>query len=60
MLTLQAWAFPGYITAKETTGLKGITTNDQQAAPVYNIKGQRVNNPTKGIYIQNGKKVVVK
>jgi len=26
----------------------------------YNLKGQRVNNPTKGLYIVNGKKVVVK
>ncbi|MBQ7512939.1 MAG: hypothetical protein IJS95_00955 [Prevotella sp.] len=26
-------------------------------APVYNLKGQRVMQPTKGIYIVNGKKV---
>jgi hypothetical protein len=26
----------------------------------YNLKGKRVNNPTKGLYIVNGKKVVVK
>ena len=30
-------------------------------APVYNLQGQRLTNkPSKGIYIQNGKKVVIK
>jgi hypothetical protein len=27
---------------------------------IYNLQGVRVDNPTKGIYIQNGKKVVIK
>lgn len=31
---------------------------NESAAPVYNLKGQRVDKPTSGIYIQNGKKVV--
>jgi hypothetical protein len=26
----------------------------------YNMSGQRVDNPGKGVFIQNGKKVVVK
>ena len=29
-------------------------------APVYNLNGQRVMNPSKGLYIVNGKKVVMK
>ena len=29
-------------------------------APVYNLNGQRVDTPTKGIYIKNGRKVLVK
>ena len=28
--------------------------------PVYNLGGQRVNKPQRGLYIQNGKKVVIK
>lgn len=40
--------------------------NDVIAAPlqenevIYNLHGQRVNNPTKGIFIVNGKKVVIR
>ena len=34
--------------------------NDQSNEVYYNLQGQRVNNPTKGLYIRNGKKVVIK
>jgi hypothetical protein len=27
---------------------------------VYNLNGQRVNVPTKGVYVKNGKKMVIK
>jgi len=48
--------------ATEATGIDSI----EQAQPVindgviYNLQGVRVTNPTKGIYIVNGKKVVIK
>ncbi len=45
-----------------TTGIRGIS-NDAAAvkdAVIYNLAGQRVTAPTKGIYIVNGKKVMVK
>jgi len=29
-------------------------------APAYNLNGQRVSEPAKGIYIRNGRKVLVK
>jgi len=29
-------------------------------SPIYNLSGQRVEKPTKGVFIQNGKKVLVK
>lgn len=35
----------------------GITGNN---APYYNLNGMKVNNPVNGIYIQNGKKVIIK
>ena len=47
-----------------TTGIDAIT--DQTAADVngamkvyYDLQGRRVQNPTKGIYIVNGKKIVI-
>ena len=48
--------------ATEATGIDNI----EQAQPVindgviYNLQGVRVTNPTKGIYIVNGRKVVIK
>jgi hypothetical protein len=44
----------------ETTGIEGIEAPAAQKAVFYNLKGQRVDNPTSGIYIVNGKKVTVK
>ena len=41
------------------TGIKSIKA-DGKDAPIYNLAGQRVTNPTKGIYIKNGKKFIVK
>lgn len=47
----------------ETTGInatlndKGQMTNDKV---VYNLAGQRVAQPTKGLYIVNGKKIIIK
>ena len=40
----------------------GISTvkNGQQADTIYNMQGVRVNNVQKGVYIVNGKKVVIK
>ena len=34
-----------------------VVTNEKS---VYNLSGQRVANPTKGLYIVNGKKVIIK
>ncbi len=43
-----------------TTDLKPITTTGAPA-PAYNLQGQRLTDkPRKGVYIQNGKKVVIK
>lgn len=42
----------------ETNGIKSVeTTADNR---IYNIQGVRVDNPTKGLYIVNGKKAIVK
>lgn len=42
-----------------TTGISDIKA-DMKNAPIYNLNGQRVDNPKKGLYIIGGKKYVVK
>lgn len=45
----------------ETTGIDNITTTTQSKdAEYYDLQGRRVMNPTKGIYIVNNKKVIIK
>ena len=43
------------------TGIRTIADTDNAAQqPYYNLNGQRVNAPQHGVYIQNGKKVIIK
>ena len=51
---------PGYFTYKETSGINDIKADIRENAPVYNLRGQRLAAPRKGINIVGGKKVVVK
>lgn len=45
----------------QTTGIKNLTpTLSESERVVYNLQGRRVTQPTKGLYIVNGKKVVIK
>jgi len=46
----------------EATGIQtfNVTPESQNDTPVYNLNGQRLNAPQKGINIVNGKKVLVK
>ena len=43
-----------------TTGIEDSTLNPQSSTEVYDLMGRRVLNPTKGMYIVNGKKMVIK
>ena len=46
---------------EEETGIKSMRDSGKFLDnTVYNLSGQRVENPTKGLYIVNGRKVVVK
>ena len=51
-------------TAQNTTGMgDSLRLNDNEELndnSIYNMNGQRVSQPTKGLYIVNGKKVVIK
>jgi len=42
------------------TGINTVKANAFENGTVYNLRGQKVTNPTKGLYIINGKKVMVK
>ncbi|MBR3479734.1 MAG: hypothetical protein IKH32_03395 [Prevotella sp.] len=44
----------------ESTGIDGIAVEKMNNGEVYNLQGQRVTKAQKGLYIINGKKVLVK
>ena len=56
----EAWANGGYI---EKAAVEEILSTESSGADnniLYNLSGQRVVNPIPGIYIRNGKKIVIK
>ncbi|MBO6278199.1 MAG: hypothetical protein J6N20_12355, partial [Pseudomonas sp.] len=42
------------------TGIDGVTVQPQTDGNIYNLQGQRVVNPGPGIYIQNGRKFIIR
>ncbi len=48
------------LTSGDTTGINGVTLQTTGNNIYYNLNGQRVSKPTQGVYILNGKKVLVK
>lgn len=50
------WAGPTYT----DTGIHETVHDQSQDGNIYNLKGQRVEQPQKGIYINNGKKYIAK
>lgn len=45
----------------DLTGIQSLQSDERSLdRAVYNLRGQRVEHPTKGIYIINGKKVIIK
>ena len=54
---------PNFVIDGNVTGIAHISADGQinlEEGVVYNLNGQRVANPVKGLYIVNGKKVVIK
>ena len=45
---------------EEVTGIKLVETSKSNNEGYYNLAGQRVAQPTKGLYIVNGRKVIIK
>jgi hypothetical protein len=48
------------ITPAETTGISNIENAERMSGTVYNLAGQKVSKAQKGVFIQNGRKVVIK
>ena len=49
-----------YFDEGEATAIQAVESLTEQGQEVYNLQGQRVSQPTKGLYIVNGKKVIKK
>jgi len=50
----------GIVLGDETTGIGEVKAVSAESGVYYNLSGQRVAQPTKGLYIVNGKKVIMK
>lgn len=51
----------GYEFDDDATSLKDLMIfEDTESGDYYNLQGQKVQNPSKGIYIKNGKKVIIR
>ena len=50
----------GTLTILPATGIESVYADGQENGAIYNINGQKLSKPQKGINIINGKKVVVK
>ena len=45
---------------QESTGITSIKDDKVERATYYDLSGRRIDHPAKGVYVKNGKKVVVK
>ena len=55
----KGWDQFAAIVEDDASGIDEITTNQRtDDGAIYNLNGQRVENPTKGVYIRNGKKIL--
>ena len=53
--------FYGSKTAEDVTAVKGVVESGESGSrQVFDLQGRRVSTPTKGLYIINGKKVLIK
>lgn len=59
-LAKMAMVFDDLVEGNETTGIKELETEVLNDNKYYNLQGIEVAYPVKGIYIHNGKKVIVK
>ena len=50
----------GFEDGEGTTVINGVKSGEVKSREWFTLQGQRVNNPGKGLYIKNGKKVIIK
>ena len=55
-----ARTFIGFDFDNTTTAIEGVASEKANSGEIYNLQGQRVTKTTKGLYVVNGKKVMVK
>ena len=59
--TTAPWSGFGTIVSLEATPVKSISKEAEDGITTYyDLQGRKVMNPTKGLYLMNGKKVLVK
>ena len=56
----EPWNVFFYIVEMDFTGIDEVKSENVKFKTIYDLQGRRVENPTKGIYIIDGKKVLVK
>ena len=44
---------------KDNTRIKGVNADNPEDTPYYDLQGRKVTNPVRGIYIKDGRKVVI-
>ena len=59
-LAKMALVFDDLVDGNEVTGIKELETENLNNDKYYNLQGIEVAHPVKGVYIHNGKKVIVK
>lgn len=57
--TTQAKSFISFVD-DSVTAINGVQKVQKNDNAIYNLSGQRVSNPTHGIYIRNGKKFIIR
>ena len=58
--TSQSASLKGFLINPQPTGVEAIGVDADCDNTIYDLSGRRVENPSNGIYIQNGKKILVK
>ena len=55
------WYIKNLLVSKQVpTGIGEVKSEENNSNVIYDLQGRRVNNPAEGLYIVNGKKVIIK
>ena len=59
-LSKNGFSVPSLALSRKTTGINPIEYQETKDDTIYDLSGRLVTNPKKGLYIQNGKKIVIR